>query len=91
MKNKLNAKNFVQFRLTGTPDGNLLVSFYHLDTFNQEAVNWHIAGLLVENRMNAQVLYEGNLQNNTAYQPAVFNLLNRVEVYVNCVRIERVK
>lgn len=48
------------------PDGNLLVSFYHLDVFNQQAVNWHIAGLLVENRMNAQVLYEGNIQNNTA-------------------------
>ncbi len=91
MKNKLDPKNLVQFRLTGIPDGNLLVSFYHLDTFNQEAVNWHIAGLLVENRMNAQVLYEGNLQNNTHHQPAIYNLLNRVEVYVNCVRIERIK
>ena len=91
MKNELDAKNLVQFRLTGTPDGNLLVSFYHLDTFNQDAVNWHLASLLVENRMNAQVLYEGNLQNNTHYQPAIYNLLNRVEVYVNCVRIERVK
>lgn len=91
MKNDLDAKNLVQFRLTGTHDGNLLVSFYHLDTFNQEAVNWHIAGLLVENRMNAQVLYEGNLQNNTHYQPAIYNLLERVDQYVNCVRIERVK
>ena len=96
MNKEIEAKNLVQFRLTGTapadrPDGTLLVSFYHLDTFNQEAVNWHIAGLLVENRMNAQVLYEGNLQNNTAYQPAIYNLLNRVEVYVNCVRIEKVK
>ncbi len=92
MKNKLDAKNLVQFRLTGTPDGTLLVSFYHLDTFNQEAINWHIAGLLVENRLNANVvLYEGNLQNNTAYQPAVYNLLKRVDVCVNCVRIERVK
>jgi len=91
MKNDLNAKNLVQFRLTGTPDGNLLVSFYHLDTFNQEAVNWHIAGLLVENRMNARVLYEGNLQNNTYYQPAIYNLLERVDQYVNCVRIEKVK
>jgi hypothetical protein len=91
MKNELDAKNLVQFRLTGTPDGTLLVSFYQLDTFNQEAVNWRIASLLVENRMNAEVLYEGNLQNNTHYQPAIYNLLNRVEVYVNCVRIERVK
>lgn len=91
MKNDLDAKNLVQFRLTGTPDGNLLVSFYHLDTFNQEAVNWHIAGLLMENRMSAQVLYEGNLQNNTAYPTAVYNLLERVNHYVNCVRIERVK
>jgi hypothetical protein len=70
-KPDLDAKNLVQFRLIGTarrtvPDGNLLVSFYHLDTFNQNAVNWHIAGLLVGNRMNAQVLYEGNIQNNTA-------------------------
>ena len=91
MKNNLDAKNLVQFRLTGTPDGNLLVSFYHLDTFNQEAVNWHIAGLLVEDRMNVRVLYEGNLQNNTHYQPAIYNLLERVNQYVNCVRIERVK
>lgn len=91
MKRELDAKNLVQFRLTGAPDGNLLVSFYQLDTFNQEAVNWHIAGLLVENRMNAQVLYEGNLQNNTAYPTAVYNLLERVNHYVNCVRIERVK
>lgn len=91
MRSDLDAKNLVQFRLTGTPDGNLLVSFYHLDTFNQDAVNWHIAGLLVENRMNAQVFYEGNIQNNTQYQTAIYNLLERVEVYVNCVRIERVK
>ena len=91
MNKDLDAKNLVQFRLTGTPDGNLLVSFYQLDTFSQEAVNWHIAGLLVENRMNAQVLYEGNIPNNTQYQSAIFNLLERVEVYVNCVRIERVK
>ena len=67
------------------------MSFYHLDVFNAQAVNWHIAGLLVENRLNAQVLYEGNLQNNTHYQPAIYNLLERVEVYVNCVRIERLK
>lgn len=91
MKSDLDAKNLVQFRLTGTPDGNLMVSFYHLDTFSQEAVNWHIASLLVENRMNAQVLYEGNLQNNTHYQTAIYNLLERVNVYVNCVRIEQVK
>lgn len=81
----------MQFRLTGTPDGNLLVSFYPLDVFNDKAVNWRIAGLLVENRLNAQVLYEGNIPNNTHYQTAIFNLLERVEVYVNCVRIERVK
>ena len=77
------------------------MSFYHLDVFNQQAVNWHIAGLLVENRMNAQVLYEGNIQNNTAtaatvartvyHQTAIYNLFERVDVYVNCVRIERVK
>lgn len=91
MKKELEAKNLVQFRLTGTPDGNLLVSFYHLDTFNQDAVNWHIASLLVENKMNASVLYEGNLLNNTHYQPAIYNLLERVNGYVNCVRIERVK
>ncbi|RZK44717.1 MAG: hypothetical protein EOO61_02770 [Hymenobacter sp.] len=90
MKKDVEAKNWVQFRLIGTPDGNLLVSFYQLDTFNQEAVNWHIASLLVENRMNAQVLYEGNLQNNTHYQSAIYKLLERVNLYVNCVRIERV-
>lgn len=90
MMSNLEAKNLVQFRLTGTPEGNLLVTFYHLDTFNQDAVNWHIASLLVENRMGAGVLYEGNLQNNTHYQPAIYNLLERVNVYVNCVRIERV-
>ena len=91
MNKELDAKNVVQFRLTGTPDGNLLVSFYQLDTFSQEAVNWHIASLLVENRMNAQVFYEGNIQNNTHYQTAIYKLLERVSVYVNCVRIERVK
>lgn len=91
MRNDLEAKNLVQFRMTDTPDGNLLVSFYHLDTFSQEAVNLHIAGLLVENRLNAQVLYEGNLQNNTHYQRAIYKLLERVDLYVNCVRIERVK
>lgn len=48
------------------PDSNLLVSFYYLDTFNQEAVNWHIASSPVENKMSRDVLYEGNLQNNTA-------------------------
>ena len=89
MKTDTDIKNVVKFRLTGTPDGDLLVTFYQLDTFNQEAVNWHIAGLLVEDRMSAQVLYEGNLQNNTHYQPAIYNLLNRVKVYINCVRIER--
>lgn len=91
MKKEFDAKSWVQFRLTDTPDGNLLVSFYHLDTFSQEAVNWHIAGLLVENKMNASMLYEGNLQNNTHYQTAIYKLLERVTVYVNCVRIERVK
>ena len=89
MKTDADIKNVVKFRLTGTPDGDLLVTFHQLDTFNQDAVNWHIASLLVENRLNAQVLYEGNLQNNTHYQPAIYNLLNRVDVYVNCVRIER--
>jgi len=90
MKNDLDAKNWVQFRLTGTPDGNLLVSFYHLDVFNEQAVNWHIAGLLVENKLGARVLYEGNLLNTTHYQTAIYNLLERVNRYVNCVRIERV-
>ncbi len=89
MKTDTDIKNVVKFRLISTPDGDLLVTFYQLDTFDQDAVNWHIASLLVENRLNAQVLYEGNLQNNTHYQPAIYNLLNRVDVYVNCVRIER--
>ena len=49
MDKELEAKNLlgrttvaavaVQFRLTGTPDGKLLVSFYHPDVFNQQAVN----------------------------------------------------
>jgi hypothetical protein len=91
MNKELEAKNLVQFRLTGTPDGNLLVSFYQLDVFSEQAVNWHIASLLVENKLGARVLYEGNLSNNTAYQPAISNLLERVNVYVNCVRIEKVK
>lgn len=91
MKNEFDPKNVVQFRLTGTPDGNLLVSFYYLDTFNQEAVNWHIASLLVENKMSRDVLYEGNLQNNKQYPTAIYKLLERVNQYVNCVRIERVK
>ncbi|MFD1143736.1 hypothetical protein ACFQ4C_21590 [Larkinella insperata] len=90
MHEKLNAKNLVQFRLTGTPEGNLLVSFYHLDVFNQDAVNWHIAGLFAENRLGKHVLYEGNLQNNTHYPTAILKLLDRVNGYVNCVRIERV-
>lgn len=91
MEKEFEAKNLVQFRLTGTPDGNLLVSFYQLDVFNEQAVNWHIASLLVENKMNRDVLYEGNLQNNTHYQTAIYKLLERVNQYVNCVRIERVK
>jgi len=73
------------------PDGNLMVSFYYLNIASQEAVNWHIAEQLVEGRLMAEVLYEGNLQNNTAYSAAIYRLLERVEVYVNCVRIERVK
>jgi hypothetical protein len=91
MEKEFEAKNLVQFRLTGTPDGNLLVSFYQLDVFNEQAVNWHIASLLVENKMNRDVLYEGNLQNNTHYPTAIYKLLERVNQYVNCVRIERVK
>ena len=91
MRTDSGIKNVVKFRLTGTPDGNLLVSFYYLDIASKEAVNWHIAEQFVEGKMTAQVLYEGNLQNNTAYQGAVYRLLERVEVYVNCVRIERVK
>ena len=83
-------KNEVKFRLTGTPEGNLLVSFYYLDITSQEAVNWHIAEQLVEGRLGAQVLYEGNLQNNTVYPQAIYKLLERVQLYVNCVRIERV-
>lgn len=51
MLKDLEAKNLVQFRLTGTPDGNLLVSFYQLDVFNEQAVNWRIASLLVENKL----------------------------------------
>jgi hypothetical protein len=88
MKTGSGIKNMVKYRLTGTPDGNLLVSFYHLDVFDQQAVNWRIAEKLVDEKMGPEVLYEGNL-NNTHYQPAIFNLLRRVEVYVNYVRIER--
>jgi len=85
-----NLNNLIQFRLTGTPDRTLLVSFYRLDTFDQAKVNFHIASLLVDNELGNNVLYEGNFQNNpTIYRDAIFNLLNRVEVYVNCVRIER--
>ncbi len=89
MKTGSGIKNMVKYRITGTPDGNLLVSFYHLDVFDQQAVNWRIAEQLVDEKMGPEVLYEGNLNNNTYYQPAIFNLLRRVEVYVNCVRIER--
>lgn len=89
MKTGSGIKNIVKYRITGTPDGNLLVSFYHLDVFDQQAVNWRIAEQLVDEKMGPEVLYEGNLNNNTHYQPAIFNLLRRVELYVNCVRIER--
>ncbi|MFD1140795.1 hypothetical protein ACFQ4C_06735 [Larkinella insperata] len=82
-------KNEVKFRLTGTPDGNLLVSFYYLDITSQDAVNWHIAEQLVDGRLSAPVLYEGNLQNNKVYPQAIYKLLERVELYVNCVRIEK--
>jgi hypothetical protein len=82
-------KNIVRFRLTGTPDGNLLVTFFHLDVFNDMAVNRHIAGQFLGGLLGAGVLYEGNIQNNTHYPTAVTNLLLRVEVYVNCVRIEK--
>ncbi|RZK32655.1 MAG: hypothetical protein EOO61_16700 [Hymenobacter sp.] len=89
MKTGSGIKNIIKYRLTGTPDGNLLVSFYHLNVFDQQAVNWRIAEQLVDEKMGPEVLYEGNLNNNTHYQPAILNLLRRVEVYVNCVRIER--
>jgi len=82
-------KNIVRFRLTGTPDGNLLVTFFHLDIFNEMDVNRHIAGQLLGGQLGARVLYEGNLQNNTHYPSAIVNLLQRVEIYVNCVRIEK--
>ncbi len=82
-------KNIVRFRLTGTPDGNLLVTFFHLDVFNEMAVNRHIAQQLLGDQLGVRVLYEGNLQNNTHYPSAILNLLQRVEVYVNCVRIEK--
>jgi hypothetical protein len=80
--------NIARFRLTGTPDGNLLVTFFELDIFDETVVNRHIArqflgGLLKE------VLYEGNIQNNTLYPSAINDLLQRVQVYVNCVRIEK--
>ena len=94
MRTDSGIKNVVKFRLTGTaarlPDGNLLVSFYYLNITSQDAVNWHIAEQLVEGKLMAEVLYEGNLQNNTAYQTAIYRRRERVEVYVNCVRIERV-
>lgn len=82
-------KNVVKFRPTGSPDGTLLITFFHIDVFNEQAVNWHIAEILVEEKINAKVVYEGNLSNNTYYQPAIYNLLQRVKMYVNCVRIER--
>lgn len=91
MTNELDPKNEIQFQLTDTPHGNLLVRFYYLDTFNQEAVNWHIARLLVENKMSPDVLYEGHLLNNTLYPKAIYTLLQGVHQFVNCVRIERVK
>lgn len=48
------------------------------------AVNRHIAEHLL-----GGVLYEGNLQNNTHYPSAIYNLLQRMAVYVNFVRIEK--
>lgn len=101
MNENLEAKNSIQFRLTDTASarsaerdrahGNLLVSFYYLDTVNQQAVDWHIASLLVEEKLGAGVLYEGNLANNTVHVTAIHNLQWRIERSVNCVRIERVK
>jgi hypothetical protein len=82
-------KNRVKFRLTGTPDGDLLVTFYHLDVFNDSAVNYHIATQFLGGQFGSKVLYEGNLQNNTYYQPAIYRLAERIELYVNCARIER--
>ena len=82
-------KNIVRFRLTGTPDGDLLVTFFHLDIFNEIVVNRHISKQLLGGQLGAGVPYEGNLQNNTHHPSAISNLLQRVEVYVNCVRIEK--
>jgi len=83
-------RNETKFRLTGTPEGNLLVTFFELDIFDQEAVNWHLAERFVSQKViNAGVVYEGNLSNLTHYHQAIHNLLKRVPVYVNCVRIER--
>lgn len=83
-------KNVTKFRLTGTPEGNLLVTFFELDIFDHEAVNWHLAERFVSQKVvNAGVVYEGNLSNLTHYQEAIHNLLKRVNVYVNCVRIEQ--
>lgn len=67
-----------------------MVTFYYLDVFNQATVDWHIAGQFVEGRLHPNVLYEGDLQNISYYQSAIYNLMQRIEQYVNCVRIERV-
>ena len=81
--------NHTAFRLLGTPDGDLLVTFYYLDVMDKAAVDWQIAEIFLSGN-NRNVLYEGYLPNNTKHTTAVFNLFKRVtDRVVNCVKIER--
>lgn len=49
-------KNGVKLRLTGAPEGNLLVSFYFLDITSPDAVNGPIAQQLVDGRLRPGAL-----------------------------------
>ena len=81
--------NHTAFRLTGTPDGDLLVTFYYLDITDKAAVDWQIATIFLSGD-NRNVLYEGYLPNNTQHITAVSNLFKRIsDRIVNCVRVER--
>ena len=81
--------NHTAFRLLGTPDGDLLVTFYYLDITDKAAVDWQIATIFLSGDTR-HVLYEGYLPNNTCHITAVNNLFARVSPrIVNCVKIER--
>lgn len=81
-------RNVTQFRLLGTPDGDLLIRFFWLD-LNPDAVNWHTTERLVSGDLARPILYEGSLVNNKQYTTVIANLLKRVGTPVNCVRIEQ--